>query len=575
MTKTYTSDNLIVGVTYYTNRINSVKKCCSDYEKIFDAYIKYLNEMKDTAIVSGETAKALAEFIKQVESLKGDIEEIGKRYAKNIESFLKDIDTADDKLFKNKGRKILTEKEFNNAVAVAKIEFSISRFFKSIFFVDLIFKKTSEELSDKESKMAQRVKDLNQYTRKELGKIQTNCKIVDAKYNRRLRNIYKELYYYKTVINKITDILAIEGNSITSENVANLRKYIEYIKKFKKSVKLDPECSIIADEDVKMFADNIDNYFEKSVDQILGIRDSAISAMLLTDFEKYRTTLNNARDYFNKFSKEYVQSKEKFDAAKAKVDKLFSLYKKYGKDFKKYCENSKEAEIFDKIISKAGDLSKKSDKYIDIWYQLFFDMSESQEALQRFKGNCDMSNENVRKAIERLEALYDKNVDAYLNDTIETYEKMLIEKGKSAAADALVEYLKSKNKLVGFLGEKVINQIFAEIPAMAECEWVETTAKALNSAINNLRNTPQDSPEFKERVKSVREAFNAAKQAQLKFFKAMKAVAKTDDEEEYYQYCYDTVNNASMDDYAKLDFEYKSSYDNSYFNPFTDLELNF
>lgn len=311
MTKTYTSDNLIVGVTYYTNRINSVKKCCSDYEKIFDAYIKYLNEIKDTAIVSGETAKALAEFIKQVESLKGDIEEIGKRYAKNIESFLKDIDTADDKLFKNKGRKILTEKEFNNAVAVAKIEFSISRFFKSIFFVDLIFKKTSEELSDKESKMAQRVKDLNQYTRKELGKIQTNCKIVDAKYNRRLRNIYKELYYYKTVINKITDILAIEGNSITSENVANLRKYIEYIKKFKKSVKLDPECSIIADEDVKMFADNIDNYFEKSVDQILGIRDSAISAMLLTDFEKYRTTLNNARDYFNKFSKEYVQSKEK------------------------------------------------------------------------------------------------------------------------------------------------------------------------------------------------------------------------------------------------------------------------
>ena len=79
MTKTYTSDNLIVGVTYYTNRINSVKKCCSDYEKIFDAYIKYLNEIKDTAIVSGETAKALAEFIKQVESLKGDIEEIGKR----------------------------------------------------------------------------------------------------------------------------------------------------------------------------------------------------------------------------------------------------------------------------------------------------------------------------------------------------------------------------------------------------------------------------------------------------------------------------------------------------------------
>lgn len=74
MTKTYTSDNLIVGVTYYTNRINSVKKCCSDYEKIFDAYIKYLNEIKDTAIVSGETAKALAEFIKQVESLKGDIE---------------------------------------------------------------------------------------------------------------------------------------------------------------------------------------------------------------------------------------------------------------------------------------------------------------------------------------------------------------------------------------------------------------------------------------------------------------------------------------------------------------------
>ena len=39
-------------------------------------------------------------------------------------------------------------------------------------------------------------------------------------------------------------------------------------------------------------------------------------------------------------------------------------------------------------------------------------MSESKEAFARFKANCDLNDEEVRKALERVEALYWNEVDA-------------------------------------------------------------------------------------------------------------------------------------------------------------------
>lgn len=572
MGKLYTADQLVVGVTYYQNRCNSVVKCCNEYELIMDNYIKQLKDLKEDGISSGQTADVFSEFIIEVEKARNIIKDIGLDYSKKVNSFLNDIDIADDKLFKNKGRKILTKKEFDNARAVAKVEFSLETLFNGTWLMNLFWTgSVAQELKDESSKMMKRVQELNEYSRNEISKIEANCRKVDTKYSRQLCNINKELRNYNQIIKKISEIVSPEKNNFNKKNIADLKKYIKKAEKFRKEVVKDPECNSISDDDVKYFSDNVINYFGKSTDAILGICQDSMGNLFLTDFEKYRTTVNEAKEYFNSYSKDYTRSKKKFDEAKKRVDELFDLYKKYGDNWKEYCPNKENAELFDKIIKKFGGASKKIDKYKDIWYQLFFDMSESKEVLDRYKANCDMSNENVRKAIERLEQLYDKNIDAYLMESFEEYRRSVEKMGEQAAVDAVVDFLKDKNLIFGMMCEKIFEHAFAEIPAVAEYEWVESTSKTLNNAVTKLKNLSPSSEEYLDAIKAVREAFDAAKKAQIKFFKKMLSNAKIETDKNYYQYCIDTINSASLDDMTSLDIMYKTQFNNQNYNPLTDL----
>ena len=570
MGKTYSSSNLIVGVTYYTNRSNSVKQCCNDYNDLLNSYINYLNDLNAKGIVSGKTADTLKTFISEVEKAKDIIKEIGKSYSENIINFLEDIDDADDLLFKNKGRKILTDAEFNNARAYTRLELTLKSFFDGSWINDRIWGGVAKELSDKDSKLAKKVQELNNLTKSDLSKIQGNVKAVDKKYSNIFRNIYKELTYYEVIIKKIAYIVSPDNFNFIGKNIAELKNTIEIYDKFYEKLKKDPEYSKISDSDVKMFSENVDGYFDKSVNGIRGICEDSLANLFLTDFEKYRATVNAAKAFFNSYSKDYTISKEKFDAAKNQFDDMLSLYKQYGSDWINHTNNP-NAELFNKIISKFDDVSKNSDKYIDIWYQLFFDMSESKEVLNRFKNNCDINNENVKKAIERIEDLYNKEIDAFLSETVEEFEKSAIENGRKAAADAIVKSLKSKNKIIGKLCDEIFNNAFSEMPAVAEYEWVESTNVTLNNAIEKLRNTSPDSENYKENVKAVREAFKAAKDAQLNFYKKMSSVTKDETEKNYYDYCYETIENASMNDFGNLDIMYLSQYNGSNYNPLTDL----
>lgn len=575
MAKTYSSNNLVVGVTYYTNRSNSVKKTCKKYELLLKNYIKYLNDLNEKGIVTGKTAEVLVLFIKQVESAKDLITDIGNDYSKKILSFLSDIDKADDKLFKNKGRKYLTDEEFNNARAVAKLELTLKSFFDGSWLNYKIWSGVAEKLVNQESQMMKRVKDLNEYTKRELSVIQGNCKAVDQKYSKQLMNVNKELNNYNSIIKKIALIASPNANNFNEKNISQLKKLIKEAKKFHREIVKNPEYEKISDDDVKYFSDNVVGYFSKSTNAIRAICEDSLANLFLTDFEKYRTTVNEAKTYFNSYSKDYVQSKEKFDAAKKQVDEMLDLYKKHGSSWIEYYADKEKAEMFNKILEKGGKLSKKSDTYKDIWYQFFFDMSESKDVLERFKQNCDMSNENVKKAIERIEKLYDKDVNAYLQESIEEFERSALKKGEKAAADSLVKALKSQNKIVGSLYEKVFDQAFAEMPAVAEYDWVESTNTTLNNAVEKLKKTSTDSSDYADRVKAVREAFDASKKEQMKFFKAMISNAKSETDKNYYQYCYDTIYNSSLNDLSSLDIMYESEYSGSNYNPLTDLNYDF
>ena len=178
MGKSYQQKDLTVGVTYYGNRATSVKKCCGDYEKMLDKYIRLLEMTHSEGIVTGETADLFDDFITQVKSAKQLITNIGNDYSNSINAFLQDMDTADDKLFKNKGRKILTDKEFNNAMMAANIEFSIPTFFSWIW--EQVFKfaqkqlgiSLADDLNKSHSSLYKKVNELNEYTKRELREIQ-------------------------------------------------------------------------------------------------------------------------------------------------------------------------------------------------------------------------------------------------------------------------------------------------------------------------------------------------------------------------------------------------------------------
>lgn len=575
MGKTYSASNLIVGVTYYNNRSVSVIKTCNAYEKLLERYIGQLKELNKEGIVSGNVADVLSDFILEVEKAKRIITDIGNDYSREIKGFLHAIDVADDKIFKNRGRKILTDAEFNNARAVAKVEFSLETLFNGTYILNLFWTgPVSEQLVSQKSAMMRRVKELNEYTRSEISKIQGECKNTDQKYAKRICNIYKELKRYNSIIIQISKIVSPQQNCFNKKNISKLRNMIKSYEKYRKEVVKDPEVDKIADTDVKYFADNVLDYFNKSVASIRYICETSLGNLVLTDFDKYRTTVNEANEFFNSYSKNYKYSKEKFDKAKKTVDELYDLYKKYGSNWDEYCPDKEKAKFFKKILEKFGDAGKNLDQYIDIWYQMFYDMSESWEVLKRFKSNCDMTDENVRKAIERIEKLYNKNIDAYISETFEELVRFLANKGKKAAVDAVVSELKSRkeSRILGMLVESIFDQAFAEMPAIAQLDWIEATNKALNNAIAKLRKVDIGSKDYAEHIKAVREAFDAAKKAQLKFFKTILASAKTDTEKAYYQYCYNTINNASLDDISSLDIMYETQFNGQNYNPLTDLE---
>ena len=50
------------------------------------------------------------------------------------------------------------------------------------------------------------------------------------------------------------------------------------------------------------------------------------------------------------------------------------------------------------------------------------------------------------------------------------------------------------------------------------------------------------------------------------------SIIETDTEKAYYQYCYNTINNASLDDISSLDIMYETQFNGQNYNPLTDLE---
>lgn len=578
MTKTYSASNLIVGVTYYQNRAKAATMCCNDYEQLLCLYRFYIRCIHGHGIKAGAAADALADFIEQVDRMADVISKIGRDYSRKIRNFLEDIDTADDVLFKNEGRKKLTDEEFNNAMSAAQIDLSWDTFGTWLLEKAFGFAKDkldySEEIDAQKGEMYKLVKELNDVSKGELQEIKGNVRAVDNRYRIQLLNVYKELRNYAALLNKLIWIVAPKENNFTNENIADLSKAIDQAEKFHQKVVRDPNYNEVSDNDVKYFCDNVEDYFEYSTMSIKFLCENSLGNLFLTEFEAYRATVNAAKEYFNSYSKDYVQSKEAFDSVKSDFDEMLKLYNQYGSKFAEHFPDKGKAEMFNQLVARVSELSDDVEKYIDIWYQMFFDMSESKKVLERFKANCDMNNENVAKALERIEDLYDKKLDAYLDETFEEL-KLNFESGlKENAVSVIVEGLKKKNKIIGGLVDITVGQAFKEVDAIALYDWVETTDTSFENAARKLKATNPDSPDYAVNVKTVREAFEAAKQARLNFFKEMgNSYADGTDKKAYCEYAYSVIEDASLNEWEKLNILSYSDYIGTNYNPLTDVSF--
>lgn len=532
--------NLKVNVEELNTCALGIKTACEKLDGVIAVLNQELQAANEIGLESGQSAEAFSMFVKKISQLNGKLLEAGSSFKSTITEFLDEIDDADDLMFKNKGYKPFTDEEFRACFAVVENTTvpsldgnSLRGFISKLLdkLIKLIWNAADMDVTvgNDESILRSKVNNLKEKTVAKITTIMAGVRLADRMYRQKLESQKDVLNIYKKILSHVDNIVSSNDGIIQMSELTAISSFWDQYCLLVN----DPE--IVTDEDVKFFADNIKGYFNSSSDIIISICDASIGQIVTSDFDRYRATVNAARDYFNSYSIDYVQSQEQYRKYKDAFDKILSLYNKYGSKWTDYYNGDKESvEIFNKLVRKTGEVSKKSEDYVNIWFQLFCDMSESKNAFQRFKNNCDLNNESVQKALERVEALYNNEVDAYISDTLgkiaQEAKKTMIENGAEAVTKAYAKIAPNGGieKIMTKIASEVVSKAFEEAPAVAMYDYILATQNAFDNAIADLKTAAPDSPQYDVLVLTVKESFDAAKNARIDFFTTMSKGASTD-----------------------------------------------
>ncbi len=553
------SSEMIVDVEQYQAFAQTVKTESAQWESVMKDYLDQLNFTKEFGMESGSAADAFLTFVDMISELKGKLEQFGKDVEQEITSFLSDVDTADRNLFTNKGNKVFTDEEFKAAFAVVdntpklRLE-TLDQWLESL--LDKYIKSTwkaagwNVKLGDYKAEMVKRVKKAKMKSSAELNEVKNGVRLADRMAQQKLGIKQNELNQICAQLQAIESVLSIQSRGISHSDLVTLRSSFSEAGNVK---------VIETDADVETFAQNVENYFAPSTCVIIECCENSLGKLIVSDFDNYRATVEAARDFFNQYSDDYTTSKADFDAHKQTFDEMLGLYQKYGAEWREHADSIQkdDIELFNKIVSKTAAISKASDDYIDIWFSMFCDMSASKEAFARFKANCDLSKVGVQKALERVEDLYDKKVDAYISETIETiYKKVkdeVIKKGAQAVVDAYADYCESiggtlSGEVAQAVGAAIISKAFAEAPAVAKLDWIHATQNSFDNAVLKLKNADPASYEYQQLIEDVRTQFAAAKQARADFFTEMEKSASSEEKKQFYHDNLENVQSMSLMD---------------------------
>ena len=550
---------LIVDVEEHKVCGTDIEGVCLGIDSIMTSLVQYLNLASASGLEAGQSAESFSTFVTEVARLQGKLKDFGTSIKATTTDFLGAIDDADDLLFKNKGYKPFTDEEFRACFAVVENTTapslngdSCKGFLSNLLdkILKFIWKMADIEVTvgNDESILRNNVENLKEQTVEKISIIKEGVRSTDRIYRQNLKNQLDILKIFEQALRTIDSIVSSDTGTIDIGKLTNLTLFLDQYDLFvSKPV-------VVTDEDVKDFADNVSGYFDSSTLIIHSVCAASIGQLVTSDFDRYRATISAARDYFNSYSSDFTQSHEEYEKYKDTFDQMLKLYNKYGNKWVDYYEGDKEkAEPFNKLVKKAGEVSKKSDDYVDIWFQLFCDMSESKEAFARFKSNCDLENAGVQKALERVEALYNNEVDAYVFDTLEKIaqevKKEAIEKGSEAVAKAYANIVPGggMEKIMTKMVSSVIEKAFSEAPAVAQYDYVLATQSSFDNAVANLKAATRGSPEYDNLVLTVREAFDNAKQARINFFTTI-AKDSSGQQKTFYNLNIESLKTMSLDD---------------------------
>lgn len=549
--------NLIVDVEEHKNCASSIIAVCQGLDEVMTSLVQHLQSASSSGLEVGQAAENFSSFVSEIARLKGQLDETGSDIDTIITEFLNAIDDADDLLFKNKGYKPFTDEEFRLCFAVVENtvapEFNLGSWIWTNI-IEILFKffwKAADyevTVNTDSSILVKNVENLKEQTVEKISTIKTGVRSADRSYRQRIKNQLDVLKAYEQVLRQIDSILSTEGGEIDTTGLTKLKTIMDEHEMFAKT----PE--VVTDADVKNFSDNVTGYFASSTAVVTAVCASSFGKLVTSDFDEYRATVTAALDYFNSCSSHYTSSHERYEKHKGDFDKMLGLYNKYGSKWVDYYDGDKEkTEMFNKLVSKTGKLSKKADNYVDVWFQLFCDMSDSKEAFARFKANCDLDNEQVRKALERVEALYGNEVDAFAYETLEKIsqeiKKGAIEKGAEAAAKAYANLFPGggMEQIMTKATSSFLDKAFSEAPAVAQHDWVLTTQNSFDNAVAELKAATPGAEGYDELVQTVREAFDSAKQARIKFFTTMAENAEGQ-HKRFFELNLESVKNMSLDD---------------------------
>lgn len=554
----YDAGELVVGVTYYNNRIDSMNKCCKEMDKNIELYRKLLKASRNDAIIAGETAEVLDAFITQVNKLNGIMSNLAGDYEKLVIGFLSDIDIADDLLYDSsfKGRKYFTDTEFKRADRVLSHQpFSLKEFFNWAW--QGIFEIYWRNCKENTGVLVNRVENLDKKTARKLNAIKKNVRSTDRRYSKKFEYLDNHIITIETALKKINEIVEPTCANFDIDHVKELKSIIREIQKQNDIIK---NGDFTPDEAIIEFAKNTDiaiKYFS-SIDKVF--KNFINDEKDLIVINKYTEIKNEMVESFNRYSQDYVASSEDFEKYKNNVDEYIDAIKKYGDGWKKYVDG--DCTFLNRFLNGIGGIKKFekfAENYREILYQLLFSMDESKKALSAFEKNCDLSDKNVKKALEHLKSLYNKELFAFLDDVVEqivsdewTTIKDLLKKGNivTKVIGYAIDGIEYKRNSLG------VND---KMDAIALYSWVVESEKAYENAIYALNNADKTSKKYLELVQNSRYCFDIAKNAKLAMLKKIIDSSK-DWEKDYYQYCYNQLRNASMSDSSRLNIMSKETY---------------